>query len=220
METNCPRIALKLGGTGLGQYVNDVRDAASTLIESIQREGIEIEALEKEVSRLEFQIKSLSDTMVFLNLNPDLDDDGIGTASKWEAKDKLNERDGHLQQIEDLVSSEEAREISRQVLAAGLLQIAKQGLSLVHGQASDWPLGRSVGSQPLRDVILESRNQAVHYEQENSHARVVDCFSALVQDFGARFVLSQGKCLAVEVVELLGWTELAGFQRDLISLGL
>jgi hypothetical protein len=110
---------------------------------------------------------------------------------------------------------------SLSALAGALLQIAKQGLSLVYGERkSDCPDGRSIGSQSLKEVIWEERNQAVHYESGDYRQPVVDCFAKLAREFDPEFDLAANRrrCLAKEVVALLGWQDYSTYRRDMEGL--
>lgn len=76
-----------------------------------------------------------------------------------------------------LQASVGTRQHAVQALAGAILQIAKQGVSLVHGNLSVSPSGRSVGSLALRDVIWQSRNRSMHYETGKYRQPVLDLFS-------------------------------------------
>ncbi|MFS3927306.1 hypothetical protein ACL9SP_01440 [Priestia flexa] len=77
-----------------------------------------------------------------------------------------------------------------QSVSQALLQIAKQGISLVHGKyKSDCNeafkmKGKAI--QPkynvtLLDVIWEGRNQSIHYEEKSFYSNVEKCFNALLK---------------------------------------
>jgi hypothetical protein len=107
---------------------------------------------------------------------------------------------------------------STSIMCGALLQIAKQGLSMVHGMKQNVPGGRAIGLTTLRDVIWEGRNQAMHFEEGNFKSSCVQCFSALQTLHGARFSLTQGKNLATYVVDALGWHTLSAYEADMLSL--
>lgn len=100
------------------------------------------------------------------------------------------------------------------------MQIARQGISWVHGNRTNCPSGRLVGSQALKDVIWQARNQSLHYEEENNYTSVKQCFAALERDFGEAFSLSKHPRanLAYHVVKLLEWESFERFAEDLNPL--
>lgn len=113
------------------------------------------------------------------------------------------------------------KEASLSALGGALLQIAKRGLSLVHGEKkSDCPNGRLMGTQSLKEVIWEGRNQAVHYDSGNYKQPVIDCFATLASDFGPDFELAANgrRCLAKEVVSLMGWQNYVDYRCDMEGL--
>jgi len=124
-------------------------------------------------------------------------------------------------------SSAEADELGEIVLlhsfscsaqSGSVLQYAKQGISLVHAGPSACPEGRSVGSQSLKNVIWQGRNQAIHWEEGRLNTVVQTCFQTLAAEFHPRFSDFQSRSLAFEVVELLGWRDYAAFERDMLLL--
>ncbi|MDP8246581.1 MAG: hypothetical protein P9M00_00415 [Candidatus Tritonobacter lacicola] len=103
------------------------------------------------------------------------------------------------------------------VFAAALLQVAKQGISVVHGSLSQCPSGRAIGRDYLKTVIWAARNQSMHYEEGNFNRSVVDCFHNLQADFGSQFTLGAIN-RADRIVELLGWYDYNHYESDMVSL--
>ena len=103
------------------------------------------------------------------------------------------------------------------VFATALLQVAKQGISAVHGSLDQCPGGRLVGRESLKSVIWAARNQAMHYEEGKFSKSVTDCFRSLEADFGAGFSLGVDN-LSDRVVELLGWYDYNQYEADMASL--
>jgi hypothetical protein len=108
--------------------------------------------------------------------------------------------------------------LSAAALASALLQIAKQGISSVHGGPVS-PIGRLIGTQSLSVVIWEARNQAMHWETGGAHQRMETCFRTLARDVDAKYGEYRERSLAFDVVELLGWRTVDSFNADLASLG-
>jgi hypothetical protein len=108
--------------------------------------------------------------------------------------------------------------LSAAALGSALLQIAKQGISSVHGGPLS-PAGRQIGSQGLNVVIWEARNQAMHWEAEDARDRMKACFESLARDFDPKYGEYRERSLAFDVVDLLGWRTVDAFNDDLGSLG-
>jgi len=124
--------------------------------------------------------------------------------------------------VNKLRSSMGAKQYAVRSICGALLQIAKQGISFVHGSRNAAPKGRSVGGRALRDVIWEARNQSIHCEDGAFNASVTDLFGDLAMAFGPKFDLSANPqmSLAADVVRVLGWQNYDQYARDLASLGL
>ncbi len=108
-----------------------------------------------------------------------------------------------------------ARAMSRGALAGSVLQIAKQGLSLVFGAKGSVPPGRAVGSQALREVIWEGRNHAMHWEEGSPRPDCVGCFDTLNEDFANLVADYRTTNVSAEVVTILGWKDVDDFVADL-----
>lgn len=149
----------------------------------------------------------------------DLDDEGLGTFQYWETyfgadKDRFHAAIATDEKQQVL----EARAFARSSLASAILQIAKQGLSAVHGKLDAVPAGREIHGVPIKDIIWQARNQSMHWEEGKPHNGVVGCFEKLAQ---AEPVFSNygSRSLAFEVIHLLGWRDAAAFERDLTEIG-
>lgn len=125
-------------------------------------------------------------------------------------------------EIDSLRASIGAKQQAVQSICGALLQVAKQGISFVHGSKSTAPVGRAVGTSHLRDVIWAGRNQAIHYEDGVFNHSVTSVFSQLEVSFGTGFSLAAHPKLsrAAQIVKLLGWTEYKQYESDMRSLGL
>ena len=108
------------------------------------------------------------------------------------------------------------------ILCGVLLQFAKQGISLVHETFHSCPDGRMIGmAEPLKNVIWQGRNHAIHYEESPNHSCAVkECFAHLEEEHGPQFSLSNHPCqnLSKEIVDLLGWSGYPTFQEDMLLL--
>lgn len=109
---------------------------------------------------------------------------------------------------------------STSAVAGAVLQIAKQGISVVFGGKDAAETGRSVGRQCLRDVIWHARNQSMHWEEPDSGKNQSrrNFFAQLEAEFGQSFGQTPPGSRALEVVELLQWRDWPTFQRDMLTL--
>lgn len=203
------------------QYLDDIEDAATRLIDAIYEEKKAIDVLQEQVVRRTREVQDAADKAGFLALNPELDDEGLGTLNYWEAHFGTAEIRKMQEEIDVLEQHLANRRVSIDALATGLLQIAKVAVSMPGGGRNSSPFGRNVGSQPLRTVIWEARNRAMHFDdQRGPHEPVRQCFAALEAEIDSRFSLSANPTasFAFDVVDLLGWSSFQSFADDLRSL--
>lgn len=113
------------------------------------------------------------------------------------------------------------KKFSLSALAGALLQIAKQGISVVRGRPDNCPDGRAVCGCPLKWVVWAGRNQALHFEQ----IRMIDDRTAHILktmgETGGSAALTRpraGVNLALEVVDALNWFSLEAYRDDMESL--
>jgi hypothetical protein len=186
------------------EYVEDTAFAVERMIEAVSHERNE---LEKERGFVRQQVDE-STWNAYLNSMSDEDDQfwstysGLGQ-SQLSANNALAMQAAHIHWL------------SAAALASALLQIAKQGISVVHGKRAS--LGRPVGTQSLSVVIWEARNQAMHWEAE-PRKQVEECFEALARDVDPKFADYRKRSLAFDVVEILEWWRVDLFNADLVSL--
>lgn len=203
------------------EYLQETEFAASNLIPIIWGERHRLREREAEVAALTERVRETYERARSIGADAeDADDVGLATAMHWDnyfGDDK--ERYHKDKQRVSLADQVAAHQFSAGSLAAALLQLAKQGLSLVHGGSAGWPAGRQVtASLALKDVIWQGRNQADHWEEGDPHLPVVQCFDALALEADARFADYRVRNLALDVVELLGWTDFDAFRADMMLL--
>ena len=58
----------------------------------------------------------------------------------------------------------------------------------------------------------------MHYEEGSLNPNVLTCFQALCADFGGDFGTPLARNLALDVVNLLGWSDSKQFEADLTSI--
>jgi hypothetical protein len=200
------------------QYILDTEYAVRGLIDLVATE-------EKQISQLQDKYNGLSNKAKYLNqeLTDALFNDVVPIQEQVIAINlhRTHEELANIQkQIGVLQASIYAKSVSTGALCGSILQIAKQGISIVHGYLSQCPDGRSIGSEKLKNVIWQARNQSMHYEEENFKQPVIDCFFSLESSLGNQFPLSlnRHKNLAHDVVEELGWKDYSIYESDLKSL--
>lgn len=148
----------------------------------------------------------------------DFDDEGLATAIHWDTYFGADKERYHAAEaLGALQATQEARSASRAALAATALQIAKQGISAVHGKLDASPDGRTEAGVVLKDLIWQGRNQAMHWEEGKPHKSVESCFETLKASNTA-FADYTARNLAFEILELLGWKEYAAYEADMLSL--
>lgn len=126
------------------------------------------------------------------------------------------------EQIDILRTSIGSRQLAVQAICGALLQIAKQGLSIVHGDLAASPPGRELSGISVRDIVWQARNQALHFEDGIFSKPVTDLFAKLENAFGEDFSLAKHphSNLAKKVVHLLNWTNEDNYRADAKALGL
>jgi hypothetical protein len=202
-------------------YLKEIEFATRSLIPIIWGERDRLRKLEAEVAALTKRVADNYDRAHFVAMNAeDADDVGLATGMYWENyfgddKDRFY-KDKERVSLADRVA---LHQFSAGSLAASLLQHAKQGISLTHGGLAGCPDGRQVTvSQTLKNVIWQGRNQGMHWEEGKPHPPVVQCFDALAKEVAPTFA-DYRKCnLALDVVELLGWTDFDRFRTDMMLL--
>ena len=115
----------------------------------------------------------------------------------------------------DIVS----KQASIDALSGSLLQIAKQGISLVHRHIDSCPRGRSVvGGLYIKTIVWEGRNQSLHYETPNEiTTNVEDMFHQLnkLDSTEPNYKPKEGINLSFKVVRALGWLDYDTYKRDM-----
>lgn len=194
----------------IGAYLAEVEEAVRHLFQALMSDTAEIERLRQTLGYQQSEAQEWHKAAMTIG-GPFSDDadpqrDWAKAVRNYQAAEKTEE---------ELRQRMAARAMSRGALAGAILQIAKQGLSLVFGPKSLVPGGRTVGSQPLREVVWEGRNHALHWEEGNPKAPVIMCLDALNTDFGNCVANYRTANTSVEIVQLLGWTSFENLASDL-----
>ena len=187
-------------------------------VDLVWSEHRKLEELRPRIERATRQMDEGYRQVEWARANPDLDDDGIGTAAFWETYFGPDKEQHDLRHLSSEVEARiDAHSFSRSRQAGALLQYTKHGIAVVHrGRGSK--AGRGIGSQSLRDVIWEGRNQAMHWDEGRLNANVRSVFAALTAEQGSQFSSFETTSAAFDVVELLSWTSFESVRDDLLSL--
>jgi hypothetical protein len=198
-------------------YLPEVEHAVNTVLGELHIEHEHLARLKKELAALTAATEDGYRRADFLSLNPDLDDDGLGTAIHWDTYFGAD-KDRHYT-AKDVAAAEtriSARSFSIAALSGNLLQYGKQGLSLQYGKDRDGcPIGREIAGVPLHEVIWQGRNQALHWEDGAFHAKTTALFEHLAAKVSPTFAEYKTRSVAYDVVTLLGWRKTEDFMCDM-----
>ncbi len=205
----------------MNQYLLDTKYAAQSLIDTIHNEENRLSILTEKFDSL----KKVFDNLFWDYSTADMHEDfnEIQVQYKFIQMAKFAEQNdlkGKKAELDALAKSILAKNDSMNSLSMSLLQIAKQGISTVHGAPSNCPPGRNIGSETLKNVIWQGRNQSIHCEEGNPKQKVKDCFSNLANDFGNEFDLTTDYTVnkARKIIDLLNWSIYNNYEKDMITL--
>lgn len=206
----------------MNTYLSEMEYAVTQVLQLIRADHDRLDQLDGELKRLtnvvadEYrQVDAIADAA------EDADDVAFATGRYWDNYFGLDkQRHDTVKEVEELRDQISARQMSIDALAGALLQIAKQGLSAVHGRhLSDAPSGRSItSSQGLAAVIWQGRNQSMHWEDGQVHPPVVQCFQELQTEVHSEFGDFNQRNLAFALVNHLGWQTWSDFRDDMRKL--
>jgi len=202
------------------RYLAEIEHAASSIIDIVWADHSMLIQLEVEAEKLRREMEDGYRRAEALSRDAETPEDVMAaTGGHWDTyfeadKEHHQKRD----ELADACALMSIKGFSRGSLSGSLLQYGKQGISIVHKKLAACPAGRAIGSQDLKDVIWQGRNQALHWEAGSVHSPVEACFQALARDQGAQFADYNSKNLAFDVVELLGWRSWNDFRADMMTL--
>ena len=200
-------------------YLQESEYAVRGLFDLIGTEQIQCED-----KLVEIQVKTLEYRRAknILNAGAPMSGFGENTTPYFEKKAQTARRQVRLLEFEvaSLKASVETKEFSISSIAGAILQIAKQGMSIVHGSFVKCPSGRYVGRETLKNVIWQGRNQSIHWEEGRFSEPVTACFTQLKLDFGERFNLDHipAKNCAKDILDVLNWKAYLNFETDMQQL--
>jgi hypothetical protein len=196
----------------LNDYLIQTEYAASSLIDLIRAEEIALDALKSSLSSLKIQQQPLYEDFLRKDLDPDGNFDEFQTMHAFK-KQASNQKQIELtkEKIVDMNTSISSKEESIKALSGALLQIAKQGISIVYGSLTTCPSGRIINNEPIKNIIWQGRNQSMHFEEGNYKTPTIRCFS----NIGLTLHVEN---LAKEIIDLLDWTTYDNYKNDLIRI--
>lgn len=209
----------------MSHYIQDTSYAVGEIIDLIYREHRTIDDYQKRCANIREYLKGRCDLFVAAEFDDEGIPGGIQQAyinlvkAKERAEPEIARYENEIRDLEVSIQTKSA--VALPALATTILQIAKQGITIVQGELASCPDGRAIGGQRLKNVIWQGRNQAMHYDDPASYRPpMIQCFQQLRQDFGPQFDLHArpGENLALDVIELLGWSEYDAYEHDLRSL--
>lgn len=200
-------------------YIAETKFATENLFKLSFHEQDLLTKMKQQQIQIEAELRDLCNASGFLSLNPEMDDEGIGQAALLEAHFDVEPKLADVRRrVAEIAARIDARTFARATLCGNVLQIARQGISMVH-KGLGGPVGRLIGTQALHDVVWQARNQTLHYEDGRCHQPVATRFEALAIDLNNQaFLEYNSKNLAYEVLVLLKWDTYEQYQIDLRTL--
>tara|TARA_R100000306_G_scaffold22295_2_gene25829 strand:- start:5279 stop:5914 length:636 start_codon:yes stop_codon:yes gene_type:complete len=125
------------------------------------------------------------------------------------------------EEVRILAALIDAKSASIAALSGALLQIAKQGLSVIYGKPQNSPRGAEVSGLLVKDVIWEGRNQSIHYENPKEISKaVVDLFERIdgARNDGISWDSRSQYNYAFDVIKFLGWLDWKQFEGHMLSV--
>lgn len=200
-------------------YLSDTEFATKNLFGLATEEAGQLATLLAKLSETEAQLKVHQWDFQTSDLNDDFSEAYVMAAFQRAAKAQ-QETVRLKSEVAVLQASIGTHQHAVQAIAGAIFQIAKQGISLVHGGLAAAPAGRAVSSLVVRDVIWQARNQSMHYEEGQPRQQVSDLFAILAREHGDQCSLTvhPGQNRAKQVLDVLGWTNYEQYIRDMQEL--
>ncbi len=210
-----------MGSMSMDVYLKEIHFAVENAMATIWTDKNLVSELDDKVADLQARVDRAYRDAEFAALNPmDADDVAHATGMYWSTyfgddKDRYYTQ----QDLEEARTRLNVRWFSINVVSASLLQLAKQGISMVHGSLQACPSGRSISpSLDLKTVVWQGRNQSSHWEEGQLNRSVIQCFQLLSIEVDPKFDNYLSQNLAFSVIEELGWKTHEDFSSDLMSL--
>ncbi|PPK92441.1 hypothetical protein CLV92_11442 [Kineococcus xinjiangensis] len=209
--------------TSMPDYLQGCRAALGSLLQLVQQERRELGIAEERLARLTAEVVSEYDTGQDLDLGEEDPDEVMRAATRhtegyWLAGGHTDEVRRHLVHAQvDVTAHREAAAAA----AGAVLQIAEQGLLLVHG-SREHALGHGrhvCTGQALSTVVLAAREQAAQRPGDHPSPGIAPCFAALAEQVDASFAEHRHRRMSTAVLQLLEWETPDDVARDLLAAG-
>ncbi|HEY9902197.1 MAG TPA: hypothetical protein V6D43_07170 [Candidatus Sericytochromatia bacterium] len=205
-------------------YLEQTKYAASNLIDLIMHDLRKLEEVKSSLEGFQALLRTLSQDFSTADNSEDFDMYQIQhkyiTLRRAE-ENTISERIKLREELEELKQSATAKSEAISSLCGALLQISKQGISIVHRSLDICPSGRHIGQETLKNIVWQGRNQSMHYEEGSYNSNVLKCFRNLELSFGEDFSLtfhSQENLAQKVVIQLLEWTDYSQYEKDMTDL--
>ena len=208
------------------QYIVETGNTVRSFLELVNHEDSLVKEQTSKLREAIVKFKAQGWNFHTSDLNDDFSDSYVMAAffrlaNSTPGTDKLK---SEIARFQALVG---AHQLITQTICGSILQIAKQGISLVHGSflvpdgyIMGTPHGRMLTFLTLRDIIWQACNQAVHCKEGFYRQPVIDLFAELEKSHGPQFSLSQHprQNRAKQIIQLLGWLDYRVYITDMQSL--
>lgn len=211
----CPFLVILQANNTIMKYIQDTEFAVKTLIDVIFNEERIIKELETKISNYvmlyeDFRSYESGEDWDDINLQ-----DKFMKQAQFHKDQNIPKKQNELKEIKEELKNKNE---SINALSTAILQIAKQGISIVHGNLSKCPEGRKLGTETIKNIIWQSRNQSIHYEEIIHNTNVLDCFIKLKDEHGDKFDITNKTNKAKDIIDLLGWNCYKNYSNDMNNL--
>lgn len=138
-------------------YADDTEYASRNLIDLAMREEALLAEKKALLSDAERRMRVHQQDFQSSDLNDDFSDAYVMAAFARAGRAGV-EVEAIRSEVASLQAAIGAHQVAVQAICGALLQIGKQGISLVHGDLAAAPPGRLIGTVPLKDVVWQARN--------------------------------------------------------------
>jgi hypothetical protein len=208
------------GEKNMNQYLIDTEFAVKSLFDLVTYELTQISTLEKE---LKFHRERANSIMSEAYYVTDQDVDDLETPGMFAIRHGYASHLSAAQSIQNQISILEASYLAKDSsilsLYGAILQIAKQGISFVHGKNIQIMIKDTQSGELLHNIIWQGRNQSMHYEEGNYKQPLISCFANLQKVYGSDFDLTRGDNKSIYIVlNVLGWKTYSDYLNTMTQL--
>lgn len=205
------------------QYIVETGKTVRALLEMVNHENSLIKEQTQRLRDAIIEFKVQGRDLNSADLNDDFSDAYV-MAAYFRLANSTPDADELKSEISRIQALIGAHQLTIQTLCGSILQIAKQGIILVHGSfiARDsytigTPPGRMIAPLTLRDIIWQSCIQTISYKEGSYPQPVIDLFSELEISHGSQFSLSRypRQNRAKQIIQLLEWLNYKTYISDM-----